>query len=159
MDTRTDIHRPSAVVPEDYDFVAFDYIGGSDLGAILMLKVEKERFLAHMKQTGGKFSNHEHGGSCYICGAFACYLCTFYHAKSNAYIQTGEDCARKLDMSYGDMNAFRRVIGDAREAQAGKKKAIALLADAGIARAWELYDADYDSLPGKDIQNHENIRK
>lgn len=143
MTERNDIHRPSEIIPEDYEFVAFDYIGGSDLGAIMMLKVEKEKFFAHMNRTGGRFSGHDHGGSCFVCGAYASYLCTWYHAKSNAYIQTGEDCARKLDMSYGDMNAFRRAVGTAREAHAGKKKAIAILADAGLMRAWETYAAEY----------------
>lgn len=140
---RTDIHRPSVIKPEEYTFVCFDYIGGSDLGAILMLVEQRRIFQEHMKKTGGRFSGHEHGGSCYVCGAFACYLCTWYHAASNTYIQTGEDCAQKMDMSYGDMNAFRRAIANAREAQAGKKKAIAILGDLGLMSAWELYTQEY----------------
>ena len=140
---RTDIHRPAVIVPEDYEFVAFDYIGESDLGAILMLQAQREILRAHQASTGGKFSSHEHGGTCYVCGTFACYLCTWYHDKSNTYIQTGEDCARKLDMSCGDMNAFRRAVSDAREAQAGKKKARAILADRGISAAWDIFTAEY----------------
>lgn len=140
---RTDIHRPSAIKPEEYEFVAFNYIGGSDLGAILALKAQKEIFWAHMKQTGGKFSGHEHGGTCFVCGAFACYLCIWYHAPTNAYIETGEDCARKMDMAFGDMNPFRRAIADAREAQAGKRKAIAILSDLSLMTAWEIYTAPW----------------
>lgn len=136
---RTDIHRPSVIQPEDYTFVAFDYIGSSDLGALLMLKEQREIFHAHMAQTGGRYSNHEHGGSCYVCGAFACYLCIWHHAASNTYIQTGEDCAQKMDLAYGDMNAFRRAVANAREAHAGKKKAIAILGDLNLMAAWEIY--------------------
>jgi len=140
---RTDIHRPSVIKPEEYTFVAFDYIGSSDLGALMMLQTQREIFRAHMARTGGRYSNHEHGGSCHICGAFAVYLCIWHHAPSNTYIQTGEDCAQKMDMSYGDMNGFRRVIANAREAHAGKKKAIALLGDLGLMPAWEMYCAGY----------------
>ena len=139
---RTDAHRPSVIVPEDYTFVAFDYIGGSDLGAIMALKEQREIFRAHMARTGGKYASVEHGGTCFVCGSFACYLTIWYNEKLNEYIQTGEDCAQKMDMSYGDMNSFRRVIGDAREAQAGKKKAEAILGDLGLSAAWALYLAD-----------------
>lgn len=138
---RTDIHRPSAIQPEDYDFVAFDYRGGSDLGAILMLKNERARLDAHMAQTKGSFSSHEHGGSCYVCGAHALYLVIFYHAKTNAYIKTGEDCARKMDLAYGDMNPFRRAIHSALDRNKGKAKAQAILESFNLSRAWDIYIA------------------
>ena len=155
---RTDEHRPSAIVPQDYEFVAFDYVGPSfDFGMCQFLLTQRKLFREHMTRAGGTYAKHENSGSCHVCGACAFYLVQWYHAKSNSYIQTGEDCARKLEMSYGDMNAFRRVIGDAREAVAGKKKAIAILADAGMARAWEIFEAEYDSLPGKDVQNHDPL--
>jgi hypothetical protein len=145
---RTDIHRPSAIIPENYTFVAFDYLGGSDLGAIMMLKEQREIFRAHMNRTGGRWANHEHGGTCHVCGASASYLCIFHHAPSNSYIMTGEDCAQKLDMSYGDMNYFRRAVTDAREAQAGKKKAQAILSDAGLETVWALYGPDIQNQTG-----------
>jgi hypothetical protein len=140
---RTDPHRPSAIIPEDYEFVSFEYHGSSDLGAIMMLQAQREIFRAHMARTGGTYAKHENSGSCHICGANALYICRWYHAKSNTYIQTGEDCARKLDMSYGNMNMFRRAIADAREAHAGKRKAIAVLGDAGLLRAWEIFEAAF----------------
>ena len=140
---RTDVYRPSVINPEDFVFVCFDYIGGSDLGAIMMLKAERETFRAHMAHTGGRFASIEHGGSCFVCGAYASYLCTWYNAKTNEYIQTGEDCAQKMDMSYGDSNAFRKAIRSGIEAQAGKKKAQALLAEAGLSEAWTVYTAVY----------------
>src|SRR5665213_1689287 len=142
MTIRTDIHRPSAITPEHYDFVAFDYRGGSDLGAILQLREQREIIAAHQARTGGKWSQHEHGGSCYVCGAGALYLAVWHNRVANEYIKTGEDCARKMDMSHPDSNAFRAAIQNAREAVAGKKKAQAVLAEAGLTRAWEIYSVE-----------------
>lgn len=139
---RTDTHRPSAINPTEYEFVAFDYLGGSDLGAIMSVKEARERFREHMGKTGGTYAKHENSGSCHICGAGALYICRWYHALTNTYIMTGEDCARKLDMSVGSMNAFRRAVADAREAQAGKRKAIAILADLNLMQAWEIFTAE-----------------
>ncbi len=148
---RTDIHRPSVIIPEDYSFVAFDYIK-LEMGDILenchMLQEARAAKKAHMDRTGGKYSQHEHGGSCHICGAAAIYTVTFYHKKTNSYIKTGQDCAQKLEMSFNDaaMNLFRNAIADARHAVAGKKKAQVTLADAGLTAAWEIYAVTVPAL-------------
>lgn len=137
---RTDIHRPSVINGEEYQWVSFDYYGGSDLGALLCVEAERERFRAHMASSGAKFSGHEHGGICHICGCGnIAYACIFYHEKSNSYIITGQDCAEKLDMSTGDSSAFRRGIKNHLEAIAGKKKAEAFLNAQGLSRAWQFY--------------------
>lgn len=149
MDMRKDIHKPSAIQPENYEWVAFKYYGSSDLGAILAMKVERENLAAHMNQTGGKFSGHEHGGLCHVCGqGNISYASVFYHKPSNSYIITGEDCARNIESR--DMSAFRRAIQSGLEAQAGKKKAAAILEAAGLTAAWKIYTADYSALPGKE---------
>lgn len=146
---RTDIHKPSAIQPENYEWVAFKYYGSSDLGAILAMKVERENLNAHMTQTGGKFSGHEHGGLCHVCGqGNISYASVFYHKPSNSYIITGEDCARNIESR--DMSAFRRAIQSGLEAQAGKRKAAAILEAAGLTAAWDIYTADYSALPGKE---------
>lgn len=141
MGVRTDIHRPAAINPAEYDFIAVVYHGNNDLDSILANADARQAINNHMKITGGKYSQHEHGGSCHVCGAHAVYLATFYHAPSNTYIKTGEDCAGKLEME-ADFNSMRRAIGNAREALAGKKKAKAILADAGLDAAWTVYEAD-----------------
>jgi hypothetical protein len=140
---RKDIHRPAAVEPADYQFVAFDYLPASpgDLGAAMFLAEERRRKRAHMERTGGKYSQHEHGGLCHICGSVnAIYSASFYHAKSNAYIRTGLDCAEKLECH--GIEAFRKNVKFALEANAGKRKAKAVLDEAGLGKAWELYEAD-----------------
>lgn len=143
MAPRKDIHRPAAIEPADYEFVAFDYLPSSpgDLGAALFLAEERRRKVAHMERTGGRYSGHEHGGLCHVCGSVnAIYSASFYHAKSNAYIKTGLDCAQKLECR--GIEAFRKNIKAAKEAAAGKRKAAAILAEAGLGAAWELYEAD-----------------
>lgn len=147
MTARTDVHRPSAIKPDEYEWVSFQYYGGSDLGAIMAMKAERERFNAHMAQTGGRFSQHDHGGICHICGCSnISYASVFYHRPSNSYIITGEDCAQKLEMSVGgDWSAFRRAIGNALEAIAGKRKAEQILKDKGLERCWAIYLGDGDT--------------
>jgi hypothetical protein len=63
----------------------------------------------------------------------------------NTYIRVGVNCAQKLEMSLdvAAMNMFRRRLADAREAQAGKRKAIAILSDSNLIGAWEVYDAPF----------------
>ena len=143
---RQDIHRPAAIEPADYQFVAFDYLPSSpgDIGQAMFMMEERARKRAHMEQTGGKYSGHEHGGLCHICGSVnAIYSASFYHAKSNAYIKTGLDCASKLNCQ--GIEAFRKKVKAAKEAQAGKRKAKAILDENGLGKAWELLEADIAS--------------
>ena len=138
MTTRTDIHRPSAINPHEYEFVAFDYIGPGDAGLSLM--GERRAFQQHLTRTGGKYSAHDHGGTCAVCGACAFYIAKFYHRATNTYICTGEDCAAKLDM--GDAVAFRSFRDRTKaglEAAAGKGKAQRFLAEQGLDAAWSVY--------------------
>lgn len=137
--TRTDIHRPSAIIPDDYEFVAYDYYGPSD-GMDMYLNAHRAAFREHRARTGGTFSQHDHGGSCHVCGASALFVAKFYHAKTNNYVVTGEDCAAKMEM--GSPAAFRRFregVAGAREAAAGKRKAEQTLIDAGLGAAWAIY--------------------
>lgn len=138
--TRTDAHRPSAIEPADYDFVAFEYLRVDGIGDAQFLMAERARRTAHMNRTGGTYSGHEHGGNCGVCGsANAIYTALFHHRPSNTYVRTGLDCADKLECH--GVEAFRRRVTEAREQRAGKRKAQALLTDAGLAKAWEVYAA------------------
>ena len=142
---RTDVHRPSEIVPSDYEYVAQEYLKVEDLGTALFLEAERARIKRHMEKTGGTYSHHEHGGNCMVCGSVnAIYTVLFYHAKTNSYVRMGSDCAMKCEMSvdFGSLNKFRAAIEDARLAVAGKKKAAAILADRGLSKAWDLYTVD-----------------
>ena len=139
MTNRTDIHRPSAINPADYDFVAMDYYGS--YGAEIYGS-QRQIFRAHMERTGGKFSNHDHAGSCHICGAAAMYVAKFYHRPTNTYIVTGTDCAENMDM--GDPIAFKRfrrgIIEYGKTAKANQA-AKAFLDASNLTQAWDIYAA------------------
>lgn len=134
---RNDIHRPGAINPSDYAFVAYGVMKSEDMiGDISLVQVQRKLLAAHMERTGGKWSNHEHKGNCHVCGAHCVYTAIFYHAKTNAYIRVGLDCADKMDT--GDAELFRKQVTKALQAKAGKRKAEAFLKEQGLERAWEI---------------------
>lgn len=137
MSKRTDIHCPSQIVPEDYEFVAFGHQKIENFGDCAFILEERERFLAHMKATGAKFSNHEHGGNCDICGAHCVYDAIFHHAATNVYIRIGLDCTEK--MFNMEVEGFRIACRNALKNQAGKRKAEAILEVEGLTAAWNIY--------------------
>jgi len=136
---RIDTHRPSAIVPADYAFVGFKYIGpyAGFINANQMEFIE-----AHRARTGGRYSSHDHGGTCGICGASAMYLAVFHHPVSNTYINVGETCADKMDLSDEGFNLFRKTVKGEKGRIAGKAKAQATLADMGLSAAWDIYLTD-----------------
>jgi len=152
---RTDIHRPSAIQPEDYVFVACHYTPkGGDIIDFAALRHEREIFRRHMEETGGKFSGHEHGGNCHVCGAWFIDHAIYYHRSTNSYLTIGFDCAEK--MAIGDARAFRNwrtARKGAHELQSGKLKAEHILEEAELPRAWELFnilDTADDDLESRD---------
>jgi hypothetical protein len=143
---RTDTHRPSAIIPENYQFVSFHYHSEYDFLANI---TNMEVFSAHMDRTGGKFAGHDHGGSCHICGAEALTTARFWHQPTNEYIICGETCADKLDfgnaMSFAN---FRKLAKAGIEAATGKAKAEKFLNDNALTHAWEIYSADKTMFEG-----------
>ena len=142
MNARTDIHRPSAIEPENYYLVAI--LCWPKGGAIIdfeALRYERERLASHMKDTGGKYAQHEHGGNCHVCGAWFIDHAVYYHHLTKSYLNIGFDCAMKMDI--GDARAFRN-FRTARKAavelKAGKTKAKAILEEAGHANVWEMFE-------------------
>lgn len=137
---RTDIHRPAAIEPTEYDFVGFQYLRCDGLGDAMFLQSERQRIQAHRERTGATNSDHEHGGNCDICGSVnAIYKALFWHRPTNTYISTGLDCAEKLDCE--EVDSFRRSVRSALDQKAGKRKAQAELELAGLGKAWEIYAA------------------
>jgi hypothetical protein len=138
---RSDIHAPSKINPEDYEFIAALVFNHSIDGCAYLMQ-QREALDNHMRATGGKYSTHEHGGNCHICGAYMIHTAVFYHRKTNTYIRTGFDCAAKIDM--GDRNIFKRCKTEweaVRKAKAGIKKARGLLDENGLL---EFTDSLYD---------------
>jgi len=138
---RTDIHRPSVIVPTDYQFVAIGNMKIESLGDCYEMTYQRKVLREHMERTGGRFSMHEHGGNCHVCGAHCCWTIVFYHQKTNTYIRTGSDCADKLDMAYdqGDLDRFKKSVATAEKNRAGKAKAKLMLEKAGLGAAWDIH--------------------
>lgn len=140
---RTDVHRPSAINPDDYVFVAVEHVKIESFGDVAVLRAEREKLRSHMARTGGKYSSHAHGDNCAVCGnANAIYTMLFYHPKTNSYVRMGSDCAEKV--ACGDQRHFRKIVDAvqaAEHAKAGKLKAQGVLAELGLTRAWEIAQA------------------
>lgn len=142
--TRIDAHRPSAIIPADYEFVAFEYLRTDDIADAMFLRQQREMIRDHMTRTGGTYSGHDHGGNCGVCGsANAIYTAMFFHAPSTSYVRTGLDCAEKLECR--GIAAFRKTCTSALEARAGKRKAEAVLTHADLGAAWTMYNADHNA--------------
>jgi hypothetical protein len=153
MIKRTDIHRPSAINPLEYQFVACSYRpkSGDGLVDFSLMADERIRLREHMKKTGGKYAGHDHGGNCHVCGAWFIDHAIYYHGDTNSYLNIGFDCADKMDI--GEARAFRNfrtARKNAFELRSGKMKAEATLKEAGLDRAWELFT----TLAGDDGNDH-----
>lgn len=144
MTKRTDIHRPSAIDPTEYCFIAFNCLRIDDLGSALFLQAERKRLDDHRQRTGGRFASHQHGGNCQCCGSVNCiYTAAFYHQKTNEYLLVGLTCAEKLEMSYSatDANLFLKRCRQELKIAKGKQAAKRDLNDLGLQAAWDIYEA------------------
>jgi hypothetical protein len=134
---RTDIHRPSAINPEEYTYVGCERIKIEGIGDVFAMAEMRRRIKEHMARTGGTYSRHAHGGNCHVCGnANAMYTILFHHYPTNVYVRMGETCADKMEYSHDEFNAFTAASRDAMQAKAGINKAMAILEDRGLFQAW-----------------------
>lgn len=140
--TRTDIHRPSAINPAEYQYVGIWYDQGAEevVGGSMLLEEEQNHIRQFMQDHGARYANHEHGGTCQCCGAHAIYLAAFYHEHHNEVILVGERCAEKLDMGCdAAFKTARRKVASAKEYATGKARAQLQLREFGLLRAWDIY--------------------
>lgn len=127
---RKDTHRPSAIDPEDYISIGWDYLGPGhgDLGLMLQIGHERRRVAALMAEQGWRYSRHEHGGTCGICGAHAHYLVLWLHRPSGEVLRAGETCSEKMGLC--DRESFqkaRKAVLEGRRYQAGRQRYIEAL--------------------------------
>lgn len=111
MATRTDIHRPSAIKVEDYQSIGYVYLWPAqydDIGFAQWNRDERERIEEQVQANGWHWSNHEHGGTCGICGATARFVGVFVHVPTGEVIYVGHECAESVEMGNGD--AFRTLM-------------------------------------------------
>ena len=141
---RTDIHRPGAIEPSEYQFVGiwYDQNHGSVVGGDMLMEEERQNIRAFMTEHGARWADHTHGGTCQCCGANAAYLAAFYHESHNEMIRVGQDCAEKLRMGCeGAFNAARRKVSSAREYSTGKARSRLQLEERGLIAAWNIWEA------------------
>lgn len=127
---RTDIHKPSSIIPENYDFVTIRCREDEELGGAAD---NIQMFLRHREITQGKFASHSHGGDCHVCGAWFIDYAIYHHVPSNEYIRVGLTCSEKIE--YGHEDEFRRIaqLRRAKQKQDSKiQKASDTLEELGI---------------------------
>jgi hypothetical protein len=137
---RNDIHAPSKIKPEDYEFVALEHVKIEGVGDCHIVMQNRKAIQTHMEGTGGTYSGHDHGGNCDICGAWAVYTALFHHPGTNVYIRTGMTCADKMGWGLGEQfRAYRRACKKALANKAGKAKAISILDKNDLGDLWPIY--------------------
>lgn len=130
---RNDIHSPSNIIPEDYDFVIVRTREEAMDNLIAM-----QEFNAHRHATGAKFSDHEHGGDCSICGSHFIDYAVWHHRPSNTYIRAGLDCSSKLEN--GGRDGFSLKSKFKEMAQKRRKYKATSIAIANVSEQLEQHD-------------------
>lgn len=167
---RTDIHRPSAIVPSQYEYVAIETKKIECPDDVYVIRENRDYLASHMAKTGGVWSDHQHGGNCHICGAHCIWTIVFWHYPSNTYIRCGSDCADKLYMNF-NKNAFKTFKGAIKSAEAreaARRDAQDKLAEYGLSDAWDAYvlyndmikqhnDNPKSPLPSRDLNTLQNM--
>lgn len=146
---RKDIHRPSAIIPENYEFVS---VRSREVVMDGGGAWEIQKFNEHREATGGVFASHDHGGNCDVCGAWFIDYAIFYHAPTNEYIRAGLDCTAKIEVGHAD--DFRRVAQLRRAAAKRQREvdvAIEKLTERGLDSLIETLFVDY--VGGKTFQS------
>lgn len=161
---RTDKHSPSQIQPQDYTFVGVNYLGEVELGSVEFFNFQRKQINEHMQVSGGKYSNHQHGGTCHCCGAFALYVAVYHHPADNVYIRVGETCADKVELAAdsGDRSIFRTMrtkVKDVRDRIAGKAKAHLTLTESDIDadEVVRLVNLTYDELKSEKLVVNRDI--
>lgn len=133
---RTDIHRPSAIKVEDYMCIGYLYLWPAQydgIGFAMWNRQERERINALVREQGWHWSNHEHGGTCGICGATARFVGVFVHQPTGSVIYVGHECAAHVEMGNEDaFSALKKKIHAEQERYRGMLKARKLVHDYGI---------------------------
>lgn len=151
---RTDLHKPSVIVPTDYTLIACDY-QGVDSDEMAAYREERLAFRRWRERVGAKFADitREDGSDgsrgCDVCGAAIAYMARFHHLPTNTVVTTGMDCAAKMEIGDPELFAsFRKKIQGELRTRTGKRKAQRILGERNLTAAWEIFATpDYNTLP------------
>lgn len=116
---RTDVHRPSALVTEDYEFVACGYYGSIGEPGYSPLAHPPH---AQLLDEGWHFAG-EGGGNCDHCGARIKYWAILKHVPSHTLIRVGETCLdNRFERSTAEFHTLRKQAALDRQAQRTKHR-------------------------------------
>lgn len=102
--TRTDVHRPSALVTEDYEFVACGWYGATgDPGYSPLAHKPWSDLITEGWTFGG-----EGGGGCDHCGAHLRYYAILKHMPTHTLIRVGETClGNRFELASSEFHKLR----------------------------------------------------
>jgi len=154
MTMRTDCHRPSAIIPADYQYVLSYDLGDAYLppmgltcrvtGCAFQPAMTTQCCIARLVALGAVFAATGDTGKCSVCGARYRYGDVWKHLPTGEYIHVGHDCADKYsllaDRSAYELEQGRRVQARAvavKKAKCEKERADFLAANPGLESALE----------------------
>lgn len=143
---RNDVHSPSKIETENYEFIGVSYGKASEFG-VWFLAEERNRIAEFIKRTGATYANHKHGGSCQVCGAHCIYTAVFHYVPDNKLVVTGMRCAEKLagNESYAierEIDGLRKTVAKTRSAMKKEAKGRKAIEERGLSKAIEIYESD-----------------
>ncbi len=113
---RTDAHRPSAIIPANYEYILSFSTAASQGGmSVPSININCELIVGTntvpgvhrangrcciiaIKQHGGIFAADAGPGRCSVCGTHYVYGDVWFHKPTNEYICIGHDCADKYTL-------------------------------------------------------------
>jgi hypothetical protein len=150
MTTRTDVHRPSALVTEDYEF-AYAYDSQEP-------DVFTRQLLNQLIDKGWTFGPNESAGDCYHCGARLRYVAVLKHLPTHRLIQVGEQCLdNRFDLATPEFHRLRKAAELDRARHAIKNRRLAWFAvneDRQVAFEWAKHMVEVEYAYGYEGMRH-----
>lgn len=121
---RTDVHRPSALVTEDYDF-AYSYDAHPDEGS----RSEAMHLLNLLLAEGFRFGQVHGGDTCDHCGQRLRYVAVLKHLPTRTLIKVGEQClGNRFELATAEFHRLRKAAELNRQRRAIKNRRLAWFA-------------------------------
>lgn len=154
---RTDVHRPAALVTEDYEYFGSGYYGTADEPGYSPLNTPQG---AALLDAGWRFAGVS-GGGCDHCGARLRFFALMLHAPSHTIIRVGETCLdNRFERASADFHRLRKQAQLDRERQRIKNERLRWFAvnpDAEVALAWaESQNSEFHYNFVRSVRNYGN---
>jgi hypothetical protein len=150
MTTRTDVHRPAALVTEDYEYV-LSYDAHPEEG-------DRRQLIEYIERTGETFGENHSAGGCFHCGQNIRYVAVLRHAPTGDLIKVGEQCLdNRFDLASADFHQLRK----AAELNRARRRLVNIRAewfavdqDRQVAFEWARYMVETENDYGYDGMRH-----